>query len=125
MEHLQVRRYFLGDKGFCSYYDQSSLKDIGVDSIITLARRMPVSEAVKVLDENDFLIRWKKPVRSKLSSYSQEDWKSLPETLLLRQIKMIVRDCKLDCVSAYIPLGDKPDETIRNRSLRPQSGERH
>jgi len=34
-------------------------------------------------------------------------------------------DCKLDCVSAYIPLGDKPDETIRNRSLRPQSGERH
>ena len=34
-------------------------------------------------------------------------------------------DCKLDCVPAYIPLGDKPDETIRNRSLRPQSGERH
>ena len=34
-------------------------------------------------------------------------------------------DCKLDCVSAYIPLGDKPDETIRNRSLRPQSGARH
>jgi len=34
-------------------------------------------------------------------------------------------DCKLDCVSAYIPLGDKPDETIRNRSLRSQSGERH
>ena len=36
-----------------------------------------------------------------------------------------MRDCKLDCVSAYIPLGDKPDETIRNRSLRSQSGERH
>ncbi|MBN4061528.1 transposase, partial [bacterium AH-315-G11] len=35
---------FLGDKGFCSYYDQSSFKDRGVDSIITLARRMPVNE---------------------------------------------------------------------------------
>ena len=84
---------FLGDKGFCSYYDQSRLKDRGVDSIITLARRMPVSEveAVKILGENDLLIRWKKPVRSKLSSYSQEDWESLPETLLLRQIKVIVQ----------------------------------
>ena len=77
---------FLRDKAFCSYYDQSSLKDRGVDSIITLARRMPVSEAeaVKVLGENDLLIRWKRTVRSKLSSYSQEDWESLPETLLLQ-----------------------------------------
>ncbi|MDX8411377.1 MAG: IS4 family transposase, partial [Mariprofundaceae bacterium] len=67
---------FLGDKGFCSYFDQSSLKDRGVDSVITLARRIPVTEA--------------ESVRSKASSYSQEEWEGLPETLLLRQIKVAV-----------------------------------
>lgn len=83
---------FLGDKGFCSYYDVSSFKDRGVDSVITLARRHPITEAesVKVLGEDDLLIQWKKPVRSKASSYSQADWEGLPELLLLRQIKVTV-----------------------------------
>ncbi len=83
---------FLGDKGFCSYYDLSSFKDRGVDSVITLARRLPATEAesVKVLGKDDLLIQWNKPVRSKASSYSQEDWEGLPEMLLLRQIKVTV-----------------------------------
>jgi Transposase DDE domain len=83
---------FLGDKGFCSYFDISSFKDRGVDSVITLARRTPVTEAesIKVLGDDDLLIEWKKPVRSKASSYSLEDWENLPETLLLRQIKVTV-----------------------------------
>ncbi len=84
---------FLGDKGFCSYYDVSNLKDRGVDSVITLARRLPVTEAesVKVIGEDDLLIHWKKPVRSKASSYSHEDWQRLPEKLLLRQVKVTVK----------------------------------
>jgi len=83
---------FLGDKGFCSYFDLSSFKDRGVDSVITLARRLPVSEAesVKILGEDDLLIQWKKPARSKASSYSQKDWEGLPDVLLLRQIKVTV-----------------------------------
>lgn len=83
---------FLGDKGFCSYYDVSSLKDRGVDSVITLARRRPVAEAasVKILGKDDRLIHWTKPTRNKASSYSQEDLDGLPETLLLRQIKVQV-----------------------------------
>jgi len=95
---------FLGDKGFCSYYDISSFKDRGVDSVITLARRIPVSKAdsVKVLGKDDLLIRWKKPVRSKLSSYSQEDWEGLPESLLLRQIKVTVEQPGFRVGSFYI-----------------------
>jgi len=96
---------FLGDKGFCSYYDQSSLKDRGVDSVITLARRIPVTEAdaVKVLDKDDLLIQWKKPVRRhKLSSYSQEDWEGLAETLMLRQIKVSVKQPGFRVASFYI-----------------------
>ncbi len=31
----------LGDKGFCSYFDAANLKQMGVDSVVTLARRAP------------------------------------------------------------------------------------
>lgn len=83
---------FLGDKGFCSYYDLSCFKKKDVDSVITLARRLPVTEAksTKVLGENDLLIQWKKPVRSKNSSYSQSEWEDMPETLSLRQIRVTI-----------------------------------
>ena len=95
---------FLGDKGFCSYYDVFSFKERGVDSVITLARRVPVSDAesVKVLGEDDLLIKWKKPVRTKASSYSQKEWESLPETLLLRQIKVTVKAPGFRVTTFYI-----------------------
>lgn len=83
---------FLGDKGFCSYFDISSFIDRGVDSVITLAQRLPATEttAVKVLGEDDLLITWKKPYRSNKSSFSLHDWKGLPEKLQLRQIRVYV-----------------------------------
>ena len=95
---------FLGDKGFCSYFDLSSFKDRGVDSVITLARRIPVTEvkAVKVLGHDDLLIHWKKPVRSQASSYSQADSEALPETLLLRQIKVSVNQSGFRTQGFYI-----------------------
>jgi hypothetical protein len=95
---------FLGDKGFCSYYDVFSFKERGVDSVITLARRVPVSDAesVKVLGEDDLLIKWKKPVRTKASSYSQKEWEGLPETLLLRQIKVTVKTPGFRVTTFYI-----------------------
>ncbi len=95
---------FLGDKGFCSYFDVSSFKDRGVDSVITLARRIPVTEvdAIKILGTDDLLIHWKKPVRTKASSYSQEDWEQLPETLTLRQIKVTVNQPGFRVTSFYM-----------------------
>jgi hypothetical protein len=95
---------FLGDKGFCSYYDVFSFKERGVDSVITLARRVPVSDAesVKVLGEDDLLIKWKKPRRTKASSYSRKEWEGLPETLLLRQIKVTVKTPGLRVTTFYI-----------------------
>ena len=83
---------FLGDKGFCSYYDVSKFKDQGVNSVITLARRKPVTDstAIKVLGKGDLLIHWPKPVWSKRSSYTKEEWYALPDQLTLRQIKVII-----------------------------------
>lgn len=95
---------FLGDKGFCSYFDISTFKDRGVDSVITLARRKPATEAesIKVLGENDLLIKWKKPVRTKASNYSIDEWKSLPKSLVMRQIKVIINQPGFRVTSFYI-----------------------
>jgi hypothetical protein len=85
---------FLGDKGFCSYYDVSKFTDQGVDSVITLARRQPVtaSNADQVLGDDDLLIHWPKPKWSKQRSYSKAEWEALPEKLVLRQIKVHVQE---------------------------------
>ena len=95
---------FLGDKGFCSYYDQSTFKDKGVDSVVTLARRKPVSvaNATQVIGENDLLIKWEKPKYNKASAYSKADWTSLPETLPLRQIKVSVSQTGFRVKAFYI-----------------------
>ena len=110
---------FLGDKGFCSYFDVSNFKDRGVDCVFTLARRLPVTEveAIKVLGEDDLLIHWKKPVRTKASSYSQEDWEQLPETLSLRQIKVTVdqpgfRTTSFHIITTLLDAQEYPAEEI-------------
>jgi len=57
---------FLGDKGFCSYFDMAQLRDHGVDSVVTLARRAPVRsvKSLKKLGTDDLLITWPRPALS-------------------------------------------------------------
>lgn len=95
---------FLGDKGFCSYYDQVNFKEQGIDSVVTLARRTPVSciDAASVLGENDLLIQWPKPKWNKRLSYSKETWESLPDSLMLRQIRVEVTQPGFRVKSFYI-----------------------
>lgn len=95
---------FLGDKGFCSYYDMSCFARQGVDSVVTLARRKPVTaaQADNVFGKDDFLIHWDKPKRSKASSYTQSQWEALPERLPLRQIKVSVPQKGFRVSSFYI-----------------------
>jgi hypothetical protein len=83
----------LGDKGFCSYFDTIKVKEQGVDMVVTLARRTPVSAAgsLKRLGPDDLLITWQRPVYNTKLSYSIEAWAKLPEELILRQIKVAVK----------------------------------
>ena len=83
---------FLGDKGFCSYFDMAMLHEHAVDSIVTLARRKPVSpkHALKKHSDTDIEISWPRPVWSKKAAYSYEDWTRLPHQLRLRQIYVTV-----------------------------------
>lgn len=83
---------FLGDKGFCSYFDIANLKKQSVDSVITLARRPPGTTANchKVLGPDDLLIAWERPVYTPKMAYSKDEWAMLPKELILRQIKVSV-----------------------------------
>lgn len=95
---------FLGDKGFCSFYDVCKFQQRGVDSVITLARRTPVSEgaAVKVLGPDDILMQWPRPSWNKALSYSKEEWSRLPKHLTLRQIKVSVETPGFRVKSFYL-----------------------
>lgn len=83
---------FLGDKGFCSYFDIASLKKQNVDSVLTLARRAPGTavNCLKILGPDDLLISWERPVYTAKMAYSKDEWANLPKKLVLRQIKVSV-----------------------------------
>jgi hypothetical protein len=103
-EIFEAGDIFLGDKGFCSYYDVSKFKDQGVDSVITLARRQPVTanNADQILGEDDLLIHWSRPKWTKQLSYSKAEWEALPERLPLRQIKVHVQEPGYRTTSFFI-----------------------
>lgn len=94
----------LGDKGFCSYYDVWQFQKRGVDSVFTLARRTPVeaASAIAVLGDDDLLIRWPKPKWNKALSYTKEEWETMPEHLVLRQIKVTVSEPGFRVKSYYL-----------------------
>ncbi len=96
----------LGDKMFCNYYDLWNLQQIGVESVVTLPakKRKPIPEATATekLGKNDVLIKWKKPVWNKRAAYTREKWKRLPDELVLRQIKVEVKEKGFRVKSFYI-----------------------
>ena len=89
---------FLGDKMFCSYFDINEFNNMSIDSVITHAKRIPKDEtnAIKVIDKDDLLIQWKKPVHTLRTSYTKEQWQELPDTLTLRQITVTVKNNGLE-----------------------------
>jgi hypothetical protein len=95
---------FLGDKGFCSFYDVDRLREKGVDSVIPLARRIPKTEqtCIKKLANNDLLIRWERPAWYKKAPLPKDEWNQLPKELLLRQIKVDIEQPGFRVKSFYI-----------------------
>jgi hypothetical protein len=103
MDTLVKDDVFLGDKGFISYFDMSHLKTKGVDSVIGLAKRPPVSveNAKRVIADNDLIVEWSKPKGSK-TRYQLNEWNGLPDTLLVRQIKVTIEQAGFRVKSFYI-----------------------
>ena len=103
---LRAGDILLGDKMFCNYFELASLKNIQVDSAVTLPanKSKPIKgcNALDILGENDLLIKWKRPVRAKKAAYSLTQWRKLPEELMLRQIKVTVNTPGFRVKSFYI-----------------------
>ena len=91
-QSLESGDILLGDKAYCSYYDIARLQAQGVDTIVTLGIRKPTIEAnaVAALGDGDLLVHWKKPKYSAQLSYSEEAWTTLPDRLLMRQVRVRV-----------------------------------
>lgn len=80
----------LGDKAFCGYRDICERKAMGVETVASMCRRIPVkeAEAVKRLGSDDLLMSWRRP--KKITGMSVEQIRELPRRLLLRQTKITV-----------------------------------
>jgi len=87
-QNLEAGDILLGDKAYCSYYDIAELHKRGIDTVCTLGIRKPTprDQAVQLLGDNDWLVRWPLPKRTHKSAYSAQAHAQLPGSLLMRQI---------------------------------------
>ena len=87
---LQEGDVFLADRGFCSYADVYYLRERKVDCVLRNHQRRSVGvQPVKQLGDNDRLVYWtKSKVRPKW--LDKEAWDALPDTMLIREIKVVV-----------------------------------
>jgi len=122
---FKVGDIFLGDKGFCSYFDMAKLQEQGVDSVLTLARRKPVSQSkcLKNLGPDDLLIKWDRPKYNSRLSYSRDTLQQLPVELVLRQIRVAVdqpgfRTKEFFIVTTLLDSTEYPSEEIAKLYLK-------
>ncbi len=116
---LKKRDIVLGDKGFCNYYDIAKLHDKNVDSVFTIKKRIPTEacNSVKIIGDNDLLVKWKRTNWSKKSAYSKADWETLPTEILLRQIKVNVQIPGFRTEAFYLITTLLDDKTYSSKSL--------
>ena len=59
--------------------------------MLTMAKRRPKSrdEALKVLDQDDHLVRWEKPLQS--AKHTPEEWAAVADEITVREIKVEVQ----------------------------------
>jgi hypothetical protein len=94
---------FLGDKGFVSFFDMLYLKEKGVDSVIGLAKRKPITavNAKTIISEDDLIVEWPKPKSGK-TRHQLDEWATLPDALQVRQIKVHISQKGFRVKSFYI-----------------------
>ena len=78
----------LGDRGFCSYYNITSLKDLGVDTVFRLhqCRVLNWKRGLR-LGVKDRLVKWSRPsIPSK--GITAKAWKKVPREIQVRIVKV-------------------------------------
>ena len=87
---LEQGDILLADRGFCSYNSFWQMSRAGVDALMRLSavRKVDFRKGTK-LGKGDRLITWTKPAQ-RPKGCSQEDFDSLPKTMTLRHVKLVV-----------------------------------
>lgn len=82
----------LADRLYDSYRDIVLLKARGVDVVLgkNVSRRCDFRKG-RSLGPDDHVVVWKKPQYHASRFESQEEWKSLPDTIQMREVRLIVR----------------------------------
>jgi hypothetical protein len=80
----------LSDRGFCSFADIFCLSSMGVDCVMRKHQARKKGQGpIKKLGKNDRLVRWTKTAACP-TWMTREQWKQMPETMVLREIKVAV-----------------------------------
>jgi hypothetical protein len=107
----------LADRAFCSYVNIHSLLSRQVDCVFRLHQRRPMDfRQGKRLGNNDRLVLWKKPLQ-RTPTMSVQCFRSLPKTMLLRQIKFTIscrgfRTQTIFLITTLLNPRDYPPETL-------------
>jgi len=81
----------LADCGFCSFADYYLLKEKGVDCVMRLHQRRKEKIIIKKFNSKDYLVRWEKGTRHQKPNWmTLEQWRQLPETMIVRHLKVFV-----------------------------------
>jgi hypothetical protein len=77
----------LADRGFCSYSEIALMHQRGVDTVVRLHQRRKTDfRRGHILGLEDHLVTWTKPLQCS-RGLRKKDYRQLPETLLLREIR--------------------------------------
>ena len=87
---LEQGDILLADRSFCSYNSFWQMSRAGVDALmrLTAVRKVDFRKGTKI-GKGDRLITWTKPAQ-RPKGCSQEDFDSLPKTMTLRHVKLVV-----------------------------------
>lgn len=125
-QNLEAGDILLGDKAYCSYHDSAELPKRGIDTVCTPGIRKPTprNQAVQVLGDNDWLVRWPLPKRTHKSAYSAPARVQLTDSLLTRQIYVRVNTAGFRTQGFLKALLQQLVEVIAGKRLMQRPGQR-
>lgn len=107
----------IADRAFCSYELIASLLGNGVQSVMRVHQRRKIDwRRGRRIDRDSRLVTWSKPTQPGKSGITREQWRQLPETLIVRLVRVRTtgRDGKKQTIYLATTLLDKdyPTEEI-------------
>lgn len=86
MDSFEAGDVVLGDRGFCSWAHLATLSKRGVDAVVRLKESRTRRKVLKSFGRGDDLVAWFRPDK-RPEWMSPEDWRSMPEELIVREIE--------------------------------------